>query len=366
MSRLTLSERIAIESGIYGRLSLSEIAKRIGKSTETVSREIRKNRTIVKGDRPNGKDCRYAGECRTHNICENENCSRKCVCCHEYDCREICGRYDNSPCSKLLKPPYVCNVCERRRKCKTDRAYYIAQQADAAAKRRYSEARSKAQTRGEQLEKHEIIKARLSEHLRGNDLKIFSEIWESCSDMNRYIQQKYKNEKLFGEDFSSFNDDINIFEEDSCEKLNNKPTIKSLLDSKVSNIKNSQIKENSDSFQSIIDFPNFLLIVLKLTRILKEDNFIPEDFSLDDVFATLPKYVTTGVSENRAILHIKTSEHSELKAKYQKNFENFWQEKKSYLLERYGISSYQAVCNNGTKQTNNLHIKRRLVLVFFF
>ena len=137
-------------------------------------------------------------------------------------------------------------------------------------------------SRGEQLEKHEIIKARLSEHLRGNDLKIFSEIWESCSDMNRYIQQKYKNKKLFGEYFSSFNDDINIFEEDSCEKLNNKPTIKSLLDSKVSNIKNSQIKENSDSFQSIIDFPNFLLIVLKLTRILKEDNFIPEDFSLDD------------------------------------------------------------------------------------
>ena len=73
------------------------------------------------------------------------------------------------------------------------------------------------------------------------------------------------------------------------------------------------------------------------------------------IYASIgPKYVTTGVSENRAILHIKTSEHSELKAKYQKNFENFWQEKKSYLLERYGISSYQAVSNNGTKQTNNL------------
>ncbi|MBQ5610084.1 MAG: DUF262 domain-containing protein [Fibrobacteraceae bacterium] len=166
-------------------------------------------------------------------------------------------------------------------------------------------------SRGEQLEKHEIIKARLSEHLRGNDLKIFSEIWESCSDMNRYIQQKYKNKKLFGEYFSSFNDDINIFEEDSCEKLNNKPTIKSLLDSKVSNIKNSQIKENSDSFQSIIDFPNFLLIVLKLTRILKEDNFIPEDFSLDDK-ELINEFDKFGTSTEDAKLFINNL----IKAKY--------------------------------------------------
>lgn len=152
-------------------------------------------------------------------------------------------------------------------------------------------------SRGEQLEKHEIIKARLSEHLRGNDLKIFSEIWESCSDMNRYIQQKYKNKKLFGED--------------SCEKLNNKPTIKSLLDSKVSNIKNSQIKENSDSFQSIIDFPNFLLIVLKLTRILKEDNFIPEDFSLDDK-ELINEFDKFGTSTEDAKLFINNL----IKAKY--------------------------------------------------
>ena len=79
-----------------------------------------------------------------------------------------------------------------------------------------------------------------------------------------------------------------------------------------------------------------------------------EDFSLDDVAKTLPLYVTTGVSESRAILHIQTSDHSQLKSKYQKNFENFWQEKKDYLKEKYNIFSYQAVCNNGTKQTDNL------------
>ncbi|MEE0879327.1 MAG: phosphoglucomutase [Treponemataceae bacterium] len=84
------------------------------------------------------------------------------------------------------------------------------------------------------------------------------------------------------------------------------------------------------------------------------ESFYKEDFSLDDVAKTLPLYVTTGVSESRAILHIQTSDHSELKSKYQKNFENFWQEKKEYLKEKYNIFSYQAVCNNGTKQTDNL------------
>ena len=50
MSRLTLSERIVIECGIYHKLSLGKIAKKIGKTTECVSREMRANRTIAPGD----------------------------------------------------------------------------------------------------------------------------------------------------------------------------------------------------------------------------------------------------------------------------------------------------------------------------
>ena len=47
MSRLTLQDRIVIECGIYEKLKLSEIAKKIGKSPESISREIRANRTIA-------------------------------------------------------------------------------------------------------------------------------------------------------------------------------------------------------------------------------------------------------------------------------------------------------------------------------
>ena len=152
MSRMTLSERTAIEAGIYGRLSLQEIAKKIQKKPKYVSLEIRQNRTLVKGEKPNGKDCVFAGECKRQGLCGDAYCTRKCVFCREVDCRTVCSRYDNSPCSLLSKPPYVCNVCQRRRKCKADRAYYIAAQADASAKRRYSEARSKPQVQGDDLE----------------------------------------------------------------------------------------------------------------------------------------------------------------------------------------------------------------------
>ena len=192
MSRLTLSERIAIESGIYEHLKLNEIAKRIYKSPETVSREIRKNRTLVTGYKPFGKDCNFAGECKTKGLCGKTGCTKRCVTCKEYDCREMCTRYSNKPCINLAKPPYVCNVCTNRRKCKTDRAYYMAQQADAMSRRRYSESRSKIQTRGKELEKIDktvtplILKGQPITHIwseHGEELGI------SQRTLYRYIDQ---------------------------------------------------------------------------------------------------------------------------------------------------------------------------------
>ena len=192
MSRLTLSERIVIECGIYEKLSLGEIAKKIGKTSQAVSKEIRANRTIAIGAHPFGKDCRFAGECKRHGLCGKEGCNRRCVSCREHECSEFCTRYNNSPCSYLSKPPYVCNVCIRRRKCKADRAYYIAQQADAMARRRYSNARSKIQTRGADLEKLDELVTPLI--LKGQPLThIWSEHGEeigiSQRTLYRYIEQ---------------------------------------------------------------------------------------------------------------------------------------------------------------------------------
>lgn len=192
MNRLTLAERIVIECGIYQKLKLSQIAKKIGKTPGSVSREIRLNRTFALGEHTCGKDCCFAGECKTKSLCGVKECSKRCVACREYDCRDLCSRYNNTPCSILLKPPYVCNTCVRRRKCKADRAYYIAQQADAMAKRRYSDSRSKIQTRGKELEKLDKLVSPLI--LKGQPLThIWSEHGEelgiSQRTLYRYIDQ---------------------------------------------------------------------------------------------------------------------------------------------------------------------------------
>ena len=78
------------------------------------------------------------------------------------------------------------------------------------------------------------------------------------------------------------------------------------------------------------------------------------DFTLTDVLSTLPVYTTTGVSEDRAILKVKNTDHAKLKAAFQKVFEADWEKKKDDLKKKYGICSYEAVITNGTKETRDV------------
>lgn len=152
MSRLGLAERIAIEAGIYRKDSLEKIAKDIGIRRRAVSEEIRRNRTLSPAPRYNGKDCRFAAECTKQFVCKNPYCSFSCVLCRKVDCTKVCPAYAPITCSYTNRPPYVCNVCTHRRGCVADRAYYIATQAHAMAMRRFSDARCKPQTQGDELE----------------------------------------------------------------------------------------------------------------------------------------------------------------------------------------------------------------------
>lgn len=134
-------------------------------------------------------------------------------------------------------------------------------------------------SRGEQLEKHEIIKARMIEQLNEEDKVTFSQLWENCSIMNVYIQQKYRQEAIFGKTHCEF-----IIESfDALPKVEvgaGKKSILDLVNGKVAD-QTTGNNDNLDIFQPIIDFSNLLLIVLKITRI-KEPNFNASNFTLDD------------------------------------------------------------------------------------
>ena len=151
MSHIGFAERIAIEAGICRQESLATIAKQINVQPRAVSEEIRKNRTILPAARYNGKDCKYAYECQKHSVCGNAFCRHDCVLCEKIDCCSVCTMYSSFSCNLIKKAPYVCNTCKLRRGCKADRAYYDAKQAHALATRRFSTARSKPQTQGDEL-----------------------------------------------------------------------------------------------------------------------------------------------------------------------------------------------------------------------
>ena len=139
-------------------------------------------------------------------------------------------------------------------------------------------------TRGEQLEKHEVLKAVLMNDLDKTDHLLFHTIWEACSDMSSYVQMNFGvsqrniifsekwNELLFN-DFDELKDEL-VEEEESrvdSEEDVNTHTLAQLLQDSKSNVRyelprdGSQDEGKQDRFGSIITFPNFLLQVLKVT-----------------------------------------------------------------------------------------------------
>lgn len=144
-------------------------------------------------------------------------------------------------------------------------------------------------SRGEQLEKHEIVKAKLMNILNDEKEKSkFAAIWEACSEMNTYIQTKAGVKAFFEDNLREFKFYDGSFDElpgvdDSALGTS---SLANLIHSE-DNPDNKKPDSNDDSknsiFQPIIDFPNFLLIVLKITRMrMREENFNPELFILDD------------------------------------------------------------------------------------
>ncbi len=79
-----------------------------------------------------------------------------------------------------------------------------------------------------------------------------------------------------------------------------------------------------------------------------------KDFTFADILQTLPKYITTGVSEQRALLQINSKDHTVLKQNFQKAFIESWTKKNPYLKENYSIVSWSAAATVGTKEITEI------------
>lgn len=125
-------------------------------------------------------------------------------------------------------------------------------------------------TRGEQLEQHEILKARLLSLMdNGEDVAAFSLIWDACANMDSYVQMNFSDtgvrQGLFGNKWK----DLKV---KSFDEIKKQAVIKGVTEEKrkISEIladegeaweleKTGGYTEENQRFSSIITFPQFLL-----------------------------------------------------------------------------------------------------------
>ena len=129
-------------------------------------------------------------------------------------------------------------------------------------------------TRGEQLEKHEILKARLMKELPTPiEQSLFAKIWDACSDMSRYVVMGFDSELrevILGGDWRKARRFFKtILNENSGEPENLREPENSIVKLIDHDVKIEKIEEQSQDkydgeFTSVIDFPNFLMHVLRI------------------------------------------------------------------------------------------------------
>ncbi len=137
--------------------------------------------------------------------------------------------------------------------------------------------------RGEQLEAHEVIKAHFLSLLsaENEDRHVVHQVWSACQDMYKYVAYGFSTDqrkKIFGDTYHDWlvkNYDelkqclpIETPSKDASSEntgiYGDKLTLEEILKLNPVPVSQKQNEESSERFTSIIDYPNFLMQVLKI------------------------------------------------------------------------------------------------------
>ena len=180
-------------------------------------------------------------------------------------------------------------------------------------------------SRGEQLEKHEILKSLMLEVLnkienddeRKMSQNCFHVVWEACSNMERYVQMGFtptQRNAIFGDkqwsglmptDFDKLHKLLNVQGDNSA--IATTLTLSKIIEQAQGEASNSEEDNSSERFNSVINFPNFLLHVLRV--------MLKDDIPLDDK-RLLKTFETFLLGEEDRIDKVKKFTFSLLKSKY--------------------------------------------------
>ena len=129
-------------------------------------------------------------------------------------------------------------------------------------------------SRGEQLEAHEILKAQMMAKFGENQetAEKFARIWDACAEFDKPVASQFKmrrkradsfqeRERIFGWHFSNYSfhniyDDIDFYQ-------NERRKLSDVLGKKI-NEKNIEVEKDFGDYTQVIDFPTFLLHVLAI------------------------------------------------------------------------------------------------------
>ncbi len=132
-SHLTLTDRTYIEQELVRGSSFTNISKVLGKDPTTISKEV-KLHYEVKSASAVAKECRNCRNyptCSIKHLCGRRTCSTKCKQCYHALNTHDCPDVDLITCDVPFKPPYVCNGCDKRSFCHTEKHFYYAKKAQA-------------------------------------------------------------------------------------------------------------------------------------------------------------------------------------------------------------------------------------------
>ncbi|TOL29619.1 DUF262 domain-containing protein [Vibrio parahaemolyticus] len=156
--------------------------------------------------------------------------------------------------------------------------------------------------RGEQLEKHEVLKAKFMGTLSTDEERsCFSTIWDACSNMKRYTQMGFQSDlrkEVFGDDWQTMPHSFEAIQDKHTSKQQKQDvmTLREIIANKTSSPnEDEEEREKEERFGTVIDFSNFLLHVLKLMK--TEENVSLDDKKLIDAFISKDDGLRVGAKD---------------------------------------------------------------------
>ncbi len=195
---LTLDDRYDIQHALAERLSFKAIGRKLERDCTTIAKEVKNHIYFSKAgsySRP-FNDCIHRVSCKFYGTackeCDHISKNRCAVC---IKCTISCVNYEKEVCSRLLKPPYVCNGCEKRRNCTLEKRTYDAHKAHMEYLDTLSESRSGFNlTEAERDRLDSVISPLLKNGQSLHHILVNNPDTISCCEKTAYI---YLNNSLF-------------------------------------------------------------------------------------------------------------------------------------------------------------------------